>query len=583
MQRTYLAPGSVAPTRIGWGLRVAFSLAGVAAVAATIVDAETASVIMAATVFAGLVIAGSLFIKRSRSLDDDERRAWTLVGAGLLVAASGIIFFGVSWLISPDVGAFGPADLLFLLGYFVGLSGFAILPHTYGSGLLRLRLLLDAVIGAVAAGILLWVLFLDGIAEALSGTPVWERITGSSYVLLDLAMFIVTMIVVVRRSNLRFDARLMLFGLAVTCQAAADMTFLLRGAGRTFAEAEPIYALHIVAITLFVGTASIVDRVPREREYADRSVPPGWAMVLPYGFAAFMVIVLLTKVPGEATSPSFRGLLYATLLVGVLVVSRQAVAIRENRRLVEDRRTALVASISHELRTPLTAVVGFLELLDSDGIDDVKERTEVTTIATQQASYLSRIVSDLLMLASGDTATMELDVASTAIDELAWASVNAAAVDPAVVRVDAERGVTAYLDTGRIQQALANLLANAVRYGGETVLIVARADAGDLSIEVHDDGPGVPRKFELMIWDKFERGPNRLNSTIPGSGIGLAITNAIATAHGGSVGYRRSERLGGACFWIRLPGRVHADPGYAASDGSANLTVVTGRQHIKSA
>ncbi|MDX2343465.1 MAG: ATP-binding protein, partial [Acidimicrobiia bacterium] len=61
------------------------------------------------------------------------------------------------------------------------------------------------------------------------------------------------------------------------------------------------------------------------------------------------------------------------------------------------------------------------------------------------------------------------------------------------------------------------------------------------------------------IWEKFERGPNRLNAVVPGSGIGLAVTNAIAKAHGGSAGYRRSERLGGACFWIRLPGRARDD------------------------
>ena len=162
------------------------------------------------------------------------------------------------------------------------------------------------------------------------------------------------------------------------------------------------------------------------------------------------------------------------------------------------------------------------------------------------------------MLASENTQSIELNAAPVSVDELAWSAVNAAAIDATSVRVDAQRDAVAFVDTGRLQQAVANLLANAERYGGDRVLLVARADAGSLVIEVHDDGSGVPRKYEFLIWEKFERGPNRLNATIPGSGIGLAVTNAIAVAHGGVTGYRRSEQLGGACFWIRLPGRIHS-------------------------
>lgn len=184
-----------------------------------------------------------------------------------------------------------------------------------------------------------------------------------------------------------------------------------------------------------------------------------------------------------------QGLMHATLLVGGLVIARQGVAIRENRRLVEDQRTDLVASISHELRTPLTAVVGFLDVLDHGAIEDAAETREITSIASEQASYLSRIVSDLVMLASENFGTMTLDVAPTDVDELAWSSVTAAALDPPGVRVDAERGTTAFLDGGRMRQALGNLVANAERYGGGHTLVVARTDGGDLLLEVHDDGP----------------------------------------------------------------------------------------------
>ena len=89
-----------------------------------------------------------------------------------------------------------------------------------------------------------------------------------------------------------------------------------------------------------------------------------------------MVALLVFRVPTGSLTTDSVGLFYATLTIGGLVVIRQAVAIRENRRQVEDQQTALVASISHELRTPLTAMVGFLELIDSGEISNKAERRE---------------------------------------------------------------------------------------------------------------------------------------------------------------------------------------------------------------
>lgn len=574
---TYRAPTRLAsPFQIGWLARTLVIGMLAAAVATIFLESEAASIVMALAVVVGLAASSVNFIRRSQLLEPNERRAWRLIGTGFAIATAGILALVVMVALEPETSAFGPIDLVYLAGYGVCLAGFGALPHTYGTGLQRMRLLLDGLIGAIAAGTLLWVVFLNQVTAALADAPPWQRITGSVYVLLDVAIVVVLMIVLVRRSNLRFDLRLMLFGLGALVFTAADVAYLISGAGKSFAEAEPVYALHILALVLFLMTALIVDHTPVEKEYAERSKTPLWALALPYGTATIMVAFLIMRFP-TMNSPTDGGLLHATLTIGGLVVGRQAVAIRENRRLIDDQQTALVSSISHELRTPLTAMVGFLDLLDSGAVDDPAERSEMTSIVNEQASYLSRIVSDLIMLASQNVVTMDLDIAPTAVDELAWSSINNTAVDTTSVRVHAQRNVVAFVDPGRMQQALSNLLSNASRYGGEKALIVARSENGDLELEVHDDGPGVPRKFELLIWEKFERGPHRLNAAVPGSGIGLAVTRAIAQAHGGSAGYRRSERLGGACFWIRLPGRVHG-LGIETTTSATRLSVVESAQ-----
>lgn len=553
-------------------LRAIFGFLIFAMISTPFVEKELASALLAASAVIGLATGAILIFTRSGSLPRNECNAWRWFGVGIGVAAVGIAVHAVTWMIASDVPVYGPIDLFWIAGYFIGIVGLARLPHATGSTWQRVRLLLDGLIGAVAVGALLWATTLRDLTSSLGQEGRLGQVIGSAYIILDALVLVVLMIVVVRRSTYRFDLRLVFIATAAVAQGIGDVAFLTSGIGRSFIEAEPVYPLNILAVTLFAATGAIIAHQPAAREYAARVKTPAWAVVLPYSFAAIMVALLIFQVPTGSLSPDSVGLFYATLTIGALVVVRQAVAIRENRRLVEDQQTALVASISHELRTPLTAMVGFLELLDSGEISDEEEQSEMTTIVNQQATYLSRVVSDLVMLASDSIAKMDLEIEPTAVDGLAWGAVNAAAVDSSGVTVDADTSIVAYLDKGRMQQALANFLANAVRYGGDRILVVASADGGDLMLEVHDDGRGVPRKYELLIWEKFERGPNRLNATIPGSGIGLAVANAIAKAHGGAAGYRRSTRLGGACFWMRLPGRVHSQP--QPTDGPARLTVI---------
>ncbi len=341
-------------------------------------------------------------------------------------------------------------------------------------------------------------------------------------------------------------------------QSAADLTFLSSAVGKSFEDANPIYPLFVTATALYLAAALLIDRNPKPRAYADRRGRL-LAMLAPYTAAVALVGLLVFQTEGSSLSFNAQLVFLVSLVVVGLVITRQSVAIRENRHLVDRQRAELVSSISHELRTPLTAIVGFLDVMTDDeaGIGE-EETRELTGVIHEQARHMSRIVSDLILLARGSPDELTLKESVVSIADLVKGAVRSVEQKTTSLAVEVEAQLQAMLDAGRVQQVIVNLLTNAVRYGNDRSLIVVKREGTDLAIEVHDNGPGVPKKYELAIWERFERGPNRFNANTPGSGIGLAVVDAITKAHHGSTAYRQSERLGGACFRVVLPDRVKA-------------------------
>ena len=343
-------------------------------------------------IFVGALVAGVTFIRRARLLTGRERRAWTIVGWGFAVGSFGMVAIGVTAVLRGEAPAFGVADAIFVLGYVGVLVGFASLPHTSGTRLLRMRTGLDGLIGAVAVGALLWVFLLDFMVANVNGAPVWQTILGSVYPLVDLSALVVFMIVAVRQTSLRFDLRIILLGTGILAQTTADVLFLASGVGRSLSEAQPLQLLYILAISCYVATSAIVDRVPTAKQYSDRHTPL-WALVAPYGAAVAMLIVLAVRLWDADLDPADRVLVVATFVVGGLVIARQAIAIRENRIAIEQQRSDLVSSISHELRTPLTAMVGFLAVLQDDHSLSAAERREIIQVCLL---YTSDAADDLV-------------------------------------------------------------------------------------------------------------------------------------------------------------------------------------------
>lgn len=516
---------------------------------ATVLFPETADLTGSLGVFLGYSATGIVALRGVRRLEGRERLGWSGIGVAMLIAAFGVIVVAAFTLTGSEVSAFGPLDTFFLLAYAIAAVSIMSLPNADGRWSVRVRALVDGLVGAVAIATMAWVWFLSGYLDLLAAAAPGQRVVAMAYPTLDVVLLISLLMLSIRRSTYFFDRRLLLLSAALVFQTGADLVFAATGVGELFQEARPNYLLFVAGGVFFLASASIVHKRPATREFADRPARR-LALIAPYGAATIMVTSLIWYVL-RTDGTHVPLLAFATVTVFVLTFVRQAVSIRENRYQVDEDRRNLVSSISHELRTPLTSMFGMLELIRAGEIDlSGDEQKEFLEVATNQARHMSRIVSDLILLARDGEESIFVARSPQELDRLVRDAVGHVEGSELVeVTVPA---LTVTVDKDRFEQAIANLVGNAVKYGGGRVLVTAVL-GDNLVIEVHDDGPAVPTRYELAIWNRFERGPRTLDSRVPGSGIGLAVVAKVAEAHGGIAGYRRSEVLGGACFSLSIP------------------------------
>lgn len=521
--------------------------------------------------FAGLTIGTAvvavLLYTRSSPLAERERTAWRLVGLGVALFGVGVGVVGVLTESGITLPAFGPIDAFFLGAYAAIIGGLYRLIRLEAGGREWVLTIVDALVAAIALAALVWDAFLHELIKTFGEARWWEAAIASTYPVMDIAVVVGLMILVMRRSAYHFDLRLVLFALGGVAQVLADFIFLNRSVGEQFTPAEPAWAVNLIALAFMTGTAAIVDRVPRKREFPEAPTPV-WALIWPYLLAVSLVIVHFRNYRALGPDVDSVVLLDAVILIGVVILLRQLYMIYRDRHRVDEKRAELVASVSHELRTPLTAMVGFLAILEQHPDEFPPEaQQEMIAESADQARHMSRLVADLLMLAGGEQRRMALELNDVWAMAVVNSVIHQTDTGAMVVDKDLDAEVRVRLDPDRVRQALSNLVTNALRYGRNRCLIVARVDGEDLLLEVHDDGEGVPTRFESLIWEHFERGAHRLDSTTPGLGIGLSIVRAVAESHGGKAGYRRSERLGGACFTITIPGCVTSEPSVPVTVG----------------
>jgi len=217
-----------------------------------------------------------------------------------------------------------------------------------------------------------------------------------------------------------------------------------------------------------------------------------------------------------------------------------------------ERERRFVSDASHELRTPLAALRTELELALR------RERTrgelrEALRSAAEESDRLSQLAEDLLVLARSQGGELPVRREKLAAAELL------AGVRERYARRVAEAGRSLELqaddrlelsvDRLRAEQALGNLVENALRHGRGRILLQAQRRNGRVELHVRDEGPGFELEFLERAFEPFTRGdPARVG---PGAGLGLAIVDVIARAHGGAA--HAANRDGGADAWLALP------------------------------
>jgi two-component system phosphate regulon sensor histidine kinase PhoR len=246
-------------------------------------------------------------------------------------------------------------------------------------------------------------------------------------------------------------------------------------------------------------------------------------------------------------------------IAGALIVLNDVTKLRR----LESIRRDFVANVSHELKTPITSIEGFAETLLDGALDDPEDARRFVAIIGKQASRLHSIVEDLLALSRVEQEARREEIV---LQELPVAEILQAAIQSCSPRAEEENMVinmvctetlTARINPALLEQAVVNLLDNAVKYSGKGSAIKIEADneQGEVLIRISDNGVGIAAQDITRIFERFYRVDKARSAKLGGTGLGLSIVKHIVAAHHGHITVK-SRPGKGSIFTIHLPACV---------------------------
>jgi signal transduction histidine kinase len=510
------------------------------------------------------------------------RLPWYLFGAGLFAFAAGDVLFNLYafvWHRDPPVPSV--ADVFYLAGYPFLAAGLIALVRCLRREERRGGRI-DAAMLIVAFALCQWVFIMEGLTDSGSFA---ERIVALSYPAMDVVLL----------SALVFFALTPIWRTVSYRYLAASILLLI--------FADELYGLSPgkYAATSWLDTAWLLSYVlwgvaalhPSMRELSEPARGGGPRVsTLRFG----MLVAALATAPAvlliqAATGSSVDAVAIAIgagVLCGLVLLrltgvihaldrlraderlaraeaeTAQRLLTEQNERLREaDRlKDEFVALISHDLRTPLTSITGYVELALEDDLGD--EVRGFLQVVSRNAERLLALVNDLLFVARLQTGEMSLDPADVNLADVVHDGVRSMQPRAAAKHITLASSVDdvppARVDRGRVLQVLDNLLSNAVKFTPEDGSVHVSLQCVDdaVVLDVTDTGIGIAPNDQRRLFERFFRAENAVERQVPGTGLGLYISRAIAEAHGGSLTVE-SELGRGTTFRLELPVRGAVD------------------------
>jgi signal transduction histidine kinase/CheY-like chemotaxis protein len=240
-------------------------------------------------------------------------------------------------------------------------------------------------------------------------------------------------------------------------------------------------------------------------------------------------------------------------------MNEQAAGELRSMRAADRAKDEFIAIISHELRTPMTSILGWTRMLALGGLDEQTTREALEALERSTIAQ-AKLIEDLLdesRIASGKLRLelRALDLRTVLSNAISQARPAAEAKRISIVIDAGEERHDVFADPARLQQAIGNLLGNAIKFtseGGEVKVRLRRED-GEGVIEVADSGRGVAPELLPHVFERFRQGDGSKAERQSGLGLGLSITRHIVEMHGGSVSASSDGQGKGATFAVRLP------------------------------
>jgi two-component system phosphate regulon sensor histidine kinase PhoR len=241
--------------------------------------------------------------------------------------------------------------------------------------------------------------------------------------------------------------------------------------------------------------------------------------------------------------------------IGALVV------LNDVTRLVklENIRRDFVANVSHELKTPITSIKGFVETLLM-GATDQEEAERFLQIVLKHADRLNSIINDLLSLSKIEQGTErnEIVLQKGAVRDVLQSAIQLCQekgkAKGITIELDCDSDLKARINARLLEQAVVNLLDNAVKYSDpdSVVLVAGDQEEDGVAISITDQGCGIAEEHHPRLFERFYRVDKARSRELGGTGLGLAIVKHIAQSHGGRVNVK-SKKDEGSTFTVFLP------------------------------